>query len=66
MEAFMKASIKAGMESVEQVHHHSQSGLWELRIRLVSLSDSGQYRCQVSQGGGGTYPQRLRQHAEGF
>jgi len=28
------------------VHHHSGSGLWELRIRLVALSDQGKYRCQ--------------------
>ena len=29
------------------MHHHSGSGLWELRIRLVALSDQGKYRCQV-------------------
>ena len=29
-----------------QVHHYSDSGVWELRIRLVSLSDGGLYECQ--------------------
>jgi len=28
------------------VHYSPDSGVWELRIRLVSLSDSGQYECQ--------------------
>ena len=30
------------------MHHHGDAGLWELRIRLVSMSDSGLYECQAN------------------
>ena len=29
-----------------QVHHYSDLGVWELRIRLVALTDAGLYECQ--------------------
>merc|ERR1712106_761803 len=28
------------------VHHYSDLGVWELRIRLVALNDAGLYECQ--------------------
>ena len=34
------------MLKYSQVHHYPDLGVWELRIRLLSLSDAGVYECQ--------------------